>query len=84
MTHEQKLVAQAAKNLTSQADWNVLFDGIEKELFEQWAATSDAHKKERESLHKIMSAVRFSVRTANVYATSMDFEENRDVNIPDA
>lgn len=83
MTNEE-LRAQAARNLTTQSDWKILFDAFEEDLFQQWARTNVDQTEEREKLHVILTGLRFARGKAEQYSSNATFDAKRDENVPEA
>ncbi|MBN7809105.1 hypothetical protein JZX86_27685 [Agrobacterium rosae] len=84
MTHEEKLLIQAARNIRSQSDWKILLDGMEKQLFSIWSASNVNDTQVREDNYKIMRGLRFANDFIEKVANTPDFEQKRDDSIPEA
>jgi hypothetical protein len=80
---KDELRANAARNLTTQSDWKILFDALEEDLFQQWSRTNASQDEERENLHDILTGMRFGRGKAEQWADTAKFEQKRDNNVPE-
>ena len=82
--NKEELRAQAARNLTNQSDWKILFDALEEDLFQQWSRTNANQEEERENLHAILTGMRFGRGKAEQWADTANFEHKRDESVPES